>query len=53
MKKGKLMLDDSFEERLDQLKSITKENKNKSASEIIEDEEAIQEAKKKSYQSDV
>lgn len=53
IKEGKLMLDDAFEGRLSKIKKLAYEKKDKSASEIIEEEDAIQEAKKKPYQSDV
>lgn len=52
LKRGLDKLDDRFESRLNSMRGISEENKDRSGSEIVEDEE-IQEAKESTYQSDV
>jgi len=52
LKRGLDKLDDRFEERLTSLRGVADKNKDRSGSEIVEDEE-IQDAKESTYQSDV
>lgn len=52
LKRGLDKLDDRFEDRLESLSEIAEQNKDRSGSEIVTDEE-IQDAKDETYQSDV
>ncbi|ELZ77270.1 hypothetical protein C454_16591 [Haloferax gibbonsii ATCC 33959] len=52
IKRGLGKLDPGFSEKLDTISSVAHRNKNRSGSEIVEDDD-IQEAKEETYQSNV
>lgn len=52
IRRGLSKLDDSFEERLSALSSVAEANKDRSGSEIVEDD-SIQEAKEETYQTEL
>lgn len=52
LKRGLNKLDDRFEERMESLSGVAEQNKDRSGSEIVADDE-IQAAKEETYQSDV